>query len=165
LLETKQESGFEFVKAGEFSLSDTPCRLKNYTLTVKLNLYIQDFEKADETAYFITCEDEIVYVGEYTYNLKDRWLTRGHANHHMHDNIETALKSDKQLYLWLCVSPYCDLPDNCKINISKSLEQKIMNKHLPEWNRRNKGSTAKDWRAKHCKYVTDILEEYNQAKV
>jgi len=161
LLETKQESGFEFVKAGKFSLSDTPCQLKNYTLTVKLDLYIQDFEKADETAYFITCEDKIVYVGEYTYNLKDRWLTRMHANHHMHDNIENSLEAEKQLYLWLCISPYCDIAGEGKLNISKSLEQKIMNVRKPEWNKRNKNSEAKEWREEHCKSVTDILKEHN----
>lgn len=161
MLEIKQESGFEFVKAGKFSISDAPCQLKNFKLTVKLDLYSQEFEKANETTYFITCEDTMLYVGEYTYNLKDRWLTRNHVNHHMHDNIEEALKADKELYLWLCISPYCDISENSKLNVSKSLEQKIMTKHKPEWNKRNKNSEAKDWREKNCKSVIEILKEHN----
>lgn len=164
MLEIKKESGFEFVKVGEFSISDAPCQLKNGPLTVKLDLYIQDFEKADETAYFITCDDKIVYVGEYTYNLKDRWLTRGHANHHMHDNIENSLNNKQQLFLWLCISPYCDIAGNEKLNVSKSLEHKIMSNHKNHndlWNKRNKGTAAKEWREKHCKSVTDILKEHD----
>ncbi|ALO35861.1 hypothetical protein CMT41_14875 [Colwellia sp. MT41] len=82
----------------------------------------------------------------------------------MHDNIESSLKADKQLFLWLCVSPYCDVAGNGKLNISKSLEHQIMSNHnSPDdlWNKRNKGTTAKEWRVKHCINITDILKEHD----
>lgn len=143
-------SGFEFIKAGSFAISDNPYEFKDWTSEIVMNLYDERYEKADETAYFITDGDEILYAGEFTYNLKDRWISKGHVNHHMYDNIDKLLKEGRSPVIWLAISPYCEIPEYGEINISKSIEQQILRDFQPKWNSRNKHSESKEWRDKNC---------------
>ncbi|MEH6628953.1 MAG: hypothetical protein V7739_21135 [Motiliproteus sp.] len=151
--------GFEFVNAGDFVVSDAPYQFKGWESKIALRLHDERYEKADETVYFITCEGIILYVGEYTYNLKDRWLSKNHVNHHMYDNIENLLITEgKLLSLWLAISPYCETPAHGELNVSKALEQQIMRRHQPEWNTRNKHSEAKEWRARNCVRLDSFIQ-------
>lgn len=139
-----------FVKAGDFQLSVNPYHFKTWTSKIILNLYDEKYEKADETVYLVTYNDEILYVGEFTYNLKDRWISKNHVNHHMYENIEKLLTDGKIPSIWLAISPYCEIPELGELNISKSLEQKIMRDNQPKWNSRNKQSKVEEWRHKNC---------------
>ncbi len=155
----KTIAGFEFIKAGVFKFSSSPYKFKNWTSELVLDLFDERFEKADETAYLLMEGNEILYVGEFTYNLKDRWLSKSHVNHHMYDHIEVALKSGRTIAIWLAVSPYCTIDGHGELNISKSLEQAILIKHQPKWNSRNKQSAAPKWRNKHCIKLNTFVNE------
>ncbi|SIS90947.1 hypothetical protein [Neptunomonas antarctica] len=149
-MEFRNISGFEFVKAGEFVKTDIPCNLKRWDSYIKINFFDKRYERADETVYVVTTGENILYVGEFSYNLRDRWLTRGYVNHHMYSNINDFLESNQELYIWLAVEPYCNIESHGKLNISKSLEQHILNDTRPNWNRRNKNSGSVEWRVKNC---------------
>ena len=154
MYESKKILSFDFVKAGKFILSGEPCQFKNWQSHVLLKLIDEKFERADETAYVIICETTILYVGEYAYNLRDRWHSKNYVNHHMHNNIKSALEEGRELSLWVAISPYIEIteienPELRELNLSKSLEQHILKHYLPEWNLRNKNSSAKEWRKKH----------------
>lgn len=140
MTEIRKVSGFEFIKAGTFSVSNKQYKFKNWTSEIVMELLDERYENADETAYLLMYEDQILYVGEYTYNLKERWISKGHVNHHMYDNIYSFIKEGKNTSIWLAISPYCNIPGYGEINISKSIEQQIMRKHKPAWNLRNKHS-------------------------
>jgi hypothetical protein len=145
-------SGFEFLKAGEFFRSDEPYQFKDWESQLVLKLQDERYEKADETAYLLMDDERILYVGEYTYNLKDRWISKNHVNHHKYDNIYELVDKGKSITLWLALSPYCEIQGYGELNVSKSLEQQIMRDHPSEceWNSRNKQSEAREWRAKNC---------------
>jgi hypothetical protein len=143
-------SGFDFVKAGEFQFSEEPYQFKTWTSKLLLKLFDDRYEKADETAYLIMCEEQILYVGEFTYNLKDRWISKNHVNHHMYDNIVNSLNEGKVISLWLAISRFCEIAEHGELNVSKALEQHIMREYQPIWNSRNKQSESKEWREKNC---------------
>ena len=151
-------SGFDFVKVGEFRFSEKPYQFKNWTSDLMLNLCDPIYEKADETTYLLIIDEKIMYVGEFTYNLKSRWISKNHVNHHMYDNIEKSLQEEKVISLWLAISPYYKIPD-CgeELNVSKALEQHIMRKEQPPWNLRNKQSEAKEWREKNCIRLDSLI--------
>lgn len=144
-------SGFQFIKSGDFKPSDNPYKFKDWTSKLVIDLYDERYAKADETAYLLMSDNlEIMYVGEFTYNLEDRWLSKGHVNHHMYDKIEDAISKGINISIWLAISPYFEVSDYGEINISKALEHQIMREYKPSWNTRNKQSEAKKWRAKNC---------------
>jgi len=156
--EFRKICGFIFVKVGGFFFSDKPHQFKNWTSEIVINLTDERFEKADESVYVITCNDGLLYVGEYTYNFKARWISQGHVNHHMYDNIYNSLKDGKDINIWLAVSPYVVIPEYGEMNISKSLEQEITKQYKPEWNSRNKNSDAKEWREKNCIRLDSFID-------
>ncbi|WP_218354992.1 hypothetical protein [Alteromonas lipotrueiana] len=143
--------GFEYLKIGNFSFADTPCQLKTWVSEILLNLRDARYEKIGETLYFISRDEEIVYIGEFTYTLKSRWLSKGYVVHHIYDKLAEALREGSELAMWVAVCPYVNIPDMGELNISKSLEQKMI-KHLkPDWNIRNRYSADKEiWVTKHC---------------
>lgn len=151
-MEFRNISGFEFIKAGEFVKTDIPCNLKRWDSYIKIIFSDERYERADETVYVVTTGEKILYVGEFSYNLRDRWLTRGYVNHHMYTKINEFLenKSNQELSIWLAVEPYCHIESHGQLNISKSLEQRILNDKSPDWNRRNKHSGSLEWRTKNC---------------
>jgi hypothetical protein len=167
----KELIGFKFVKVGDFRINDKPLsvRYKGDTAEVKVSLKLIDesFLKSDESAYLIYAEDELVYVGEYSYNLKDRWLKKeDYIWHHTDIEIEKALAS-KTVSLWLAIDPYLMLPDNSeKINVSKSIEQEILRRYSPSkdsdkpwWNKRGKVGNDPERRDLNCERVTKIIEK------
>jgi hypothetical protein len=149
-MEFRNISGFEFVKAGRFVSTDIPYRFKWWSSFLKIEFFDERYERADETAYLLAAGDNILYAGEFTYNLRDRWLSRGYVNHHMYGNIEEFLKTNQKLFIWLAVEPYCSVENHGQINISKSLEQQVIKDFCPPWNRRNKHSGSPEWRKKNC---------------
>ena len=144
-------SGFQFIKSGMFKISDRPYKFKNWTSELVIDFYDKRYAKADETVYLLISENfEMMYVGEFTYNLEDRWLSKGHVNHHMYDKIEESINKGHVITIWLAISPYCVVEGCDDLNVSKALEQQIMREYQPKWNARNKQSEAREWRAKNC---------------
>lgn len=150
-------SGFHFIKAGDFLFADTPCKFKSWESNLILDLYDERYRNADETVYLVTHNDTILYVGEYTYNLKERWLTKNYVNHHMYDKIESQLTLGKEISLWLAIKPYCEVAEFGLLNISKSLEQQIIKEYKPEWNSRSRHSGSDEWR-KNCLKLNSFIK-------
>lgn len=151
--------GFEFVKAGDFYLADVAWtgKKREWEIYASLRLVSDEFRKADESVYVVLANDELKYVGEYTYNLADRWLSGSYVNHHQSDLIESELKEGKEITLWLAVRPYSLTPENVPINISKSIEQEFLRQFDLEWNRRNKVKKWEFWRSENCVPVSEII--------
>ncbi|WP_018983656.1 GIY-YIG nuclease family protein [Salinimonas chungwhensis] len=150
--------GFEFLKVGTFSFADTPCQLKTWVSEIVLNLTDVRYEKIGETLYFITRGEDIVYIGEFTYTLKNRWLSKGYVVHHIYDKLAEALREGTELAMWVAVSPYVDIPQMGELNISKSLEQKMIKHFKPGWNKRNRYSADNEnWVTKHCLRLEKLL--------
>ncbi len=152
-------SGFKFIRAGIFRFSESPYHFKNWTSKLSIEFDDERYEKADETVYFLMSDEKILYVGEFTYNLKNRWLSKNHVNHHMYDEIESFLTEGKSISLWLAISPFCQIPEYGELNLSKALEHQIMKDHKPIWNSRNIQSGAKEWREKNCIRLDSFLKE------
>ena len=153
--------GFKFVKAGIFYLEDRPWEGKDekgpWKVRASLKMIDERFRKADETAYLIFSGDELKYVGEYTYNLEERWLNGNYVNHHKYLEIEKEIAGGKEVSIWLAVSPYLKTDKIENLNISKSLEHEILRRQSPEWNKRNQTKKWEDWRQRNCQKVNDIV--------
>jgi hypothetical protein len=153
--------GFDFVKAGDFYLADEPRTGSDkngpWEVYASLELFDKRYRKADETVYFVTADYEIMYVGEYTYNFEDRWLSGNYVNHHKYLEIEMELKEKREVSIWLAISPYCEAGDIEEFNLSKSLEQEILRKIDPPWNSRNKTAKWKKWRADNCIKINTLV--------
>ena len=168
-LSFKNICGFEFVKIGEFYLHESPLPVryagKDDFVNVSLELIDQLFKKADESAYVILSDNALAYVGEFSYNFQDRWLRRDNYIWHNADiHIEAALRSCKEVSIWLAVDPFTLLADGTKINISKSIEQEILKKYPPEWNKRGQFKKWAEWRDKNCLRVKEILNQIDNDK-
>ncbi len=160
-LELKTLYGFEFVKAGVFYLAETSWKItsKGWEIRASLELVSEKFRKADETVYLVYSDDDLVYVGEYTYNLESRWLSGNYVDHHKSDDIERQLEAGCDVTLWLAVFPYTSVDRSLQaINISKSIEHELLKKCDPKWNKRNKRSASEKWRQKNCISVVDIVK-------
>jgi hypothetical protein len=157
---TKEIIGFEFIKVGIFYLADKPRVDKKgeWEIRASLNLFSDEYKKADENVYVVYSDDEPKYVGEYTYNLEDRWLKGNYIYHHKSDKIESEIKSGKEVSLWLAVSPYY-VTKGFTINLGKSIEQEILRHHDLDWNKRNKIKQCEEWRQKNCIKVSDIIQK------
>lgn len=155
----RKVSGFDFLKAGDFSFADTPYKFKRWESNLILNLYDERYRNADETAYIVTSNEVILYAGEYTYNLQERWLSKNYVNHHMYDNIESLIAQGKEASLWLAIEPYCEISEYGLLNISKSLEQQIIKDYQPEWNSRNRHSGSSEWRDKNCLNLNSFIQK------
>ncbi len=159
MAETKEIVGFKFIKVGVFYLADEPWTNKKgeWEIRASLKLFSDEYKKADETAYVVYSDDELKYVGEYTYNLEDRWLRGNYVNHHKSDEIENEIKLKKEVSLWLAVSPYCSV-NGFTINMGKSIEQEILRHKDTDWNKRNKIKQWEEWRKENCIKVNDIKQ-------
>jgi hypothetical protein len=162
----KEILGFKFVKVGDFQISENPHPVtfngQKDQINVCLQLVDESFMKSDESAYLIYVEDKLVYVGEFSYSLKDRWLrTKNYIWHNTDGEIEKELKPpyNKNVSLWLAVNPYTVLPNNKEINISKSIEQEILRQILPEWNKRGQLGKWDEWRKNNCVRVSVIIDK------
>ena len=154
--------GFEFVKAGVFYLEDKPWKGKDkkgrpWKVRASLKMIDERFRKADETVYLIFSGDELKYVGEYTYRLKDRWLKGNYVTHDKYKKIEKEIEDGKEVSIWLARDPYLKTDKIKNFNISKSLEHEILRSQSPEWNKRNQTKKWEDWRQRNCLKVNDIV--------
>lgn len=155
-------SGFEFVKIAEFFINQVTYKVtkggKPVSLDVSIKLIDQRFEKLDESAYVIMSGEEIVYVGEFSYSLKHRWIKgNNYAWHGTVDKIKIELQKLKPVSLWVTANPF-----SRRINISKSIEHEILKTKLPPWNIRGQIKKHKKWREKNCRKITQILQEIEQ---
>jgi len=153
-----------FVKIGSFYLAKIPWVGKNkqwgdWVVNSKFEPVNNKVLKADENVYLVIVNDVITYVGEYIYNLEDRWFknSNGYVNHHTWKEIDEALEQGKDVSLWLCHNPFIALPDGSELNIAKSLEQKIIDEFSPEWNKKSNRSKWLEWRKKNCIRINDII--------
>lgn len=164
--EIKELLGYEFIRAGVFYLSEIPWCDKNKENCVRASLELnsEKYRKADETAYLVYSDNILKYVGEYTYNLGDRWLSGDYVNHHKSDLIEKEIESGKEVTLWLAISPYYNVNEKTRINISKSIEHEILRQYDTEWNKRNKIKKWEEWRNKNCVPVEDIVRDFENIK-
>lgn len=108
---TKLFKGFEFVKIGEFYLSDCPFEYthngtkKLWKTPTAIKLIGNELLNSECSAYLVTLgsqckEQDILYVGEYTTSLKERWFKehkRGNTwvswhSTNLDDNINLLLK-------------------------------------------------------------------------
>jgi len=157
--------GFEFAKIGTFHITDEPHPVIYDGLSdhiqVEMRLISEKFTNADESVYLIYVNDVLYYVGEYSYNLKERWgLRKGkYIWHHKDVEIEKELRKNNNVNIWIIVDPYVCTGDSSKINISKSIEQEILKRKMPIWNTRGQLEKWASWRQKHCKKVVDIIQE------
>ena len=158
--EFKKYFGFEFVKAGDFHLSEEPWKGKKgeWEIYASIQLVSEDFRRADESVYVVLSGDKLKYVGEYTYSLSDRWFSGNYIDHHQSDLIETELRLGEKVTLWLAVNPYLVTPDNFPINISKSIEHEFLRQYDLDWNKRNKIKKWESWRAENCIPVSEIIK-------
>lgn len=76
----KNVIGFEFVEVGEFYINEKPLNVtydgKPDIVSVSLKLVNDEIKKVGESAYLVYVDDELAYVGEYLYNLENRWIKR-----------------------------------------------------------------------------------------
>ena len=170
-LNYREVMGFKFVKVGEFYLSDKPYPVtfngKADCIKVCIEFVDDLFMKSDESAYLVYVDDELHYVGDFSYNLEDRWLRRhNYVWHGIDEDIEATLSlpDKKKVSLWLTVDPYT-IHEAKKLNISKSIEQEILRqtKPMPKWNKRGQLNRWADWREKNCTPVTNIINKINES--
>lgn len=163
-LNYKTVNGFKFVKVGDFYINQEPKNItyrgKPEIITVSLKFTNELFRQSDESAYLVFSEDKLVYVGEYSYNLEDRWLrNKVYVWHHQDEKIENELKQRKEVSLWVVVNPMINLSEGTKLNISKSIEQEILKNNKPPWNKRGEFNKWVEWRKTNCRPVAEIIHQ------
>jgi len=122
--EEKKIAGFSFIKIGKFYNNKKPIFVKyegkDTPITLSLYLINDEFKKIGESAYLIFSDNQLMYVGEYSFNLKDRWLRNGeYVWHHKDKNISDALNEKKNVTFWITLNPYIKIDKDTTINISK----------------------------------------------
>lgn len=156
--------GFDFLKVGYFYNNDKPLETRNgekYHLCI--NFIDEQMPLLGESAYVVMVGDEIKYVGEYLYNLKDRWLRKDiYSWHHADKHIPKELDHNRDVTLWVSINPYIKIANDKEINISKSIEQEILKQHEGQlWNKRGNPQNNAEWIKKNCKRLHEILNVAN----
>lgn len=144
-IKTKEIAGILFIKIGDFFLYDKPWKGSNkrhgdWEVWSGIKLIDDRLMKADENCYLLTIDNKVVYVGEYLYNLEKRWFKYGYVNHGTWKEIDLALINNQEVELWLVYDPLIKIDENNEINITKSIEQKIIDELNPKYNRRSRRS-------------------------
>lgn len=156
----KTINDFEFVKLGDIYLSDIPLKAthkgNSFDWFVSLKPTDDRLLDAEESAYAVYFDDELVYIGEYSSTFSDRWL-RGKKYLWHSDNIDNhakeALQQNKQVTVWITTNPYITGPCGREFNISKIIEHHILKTAPPRLNKRNSGIK----RPVNAVRVSDIL--------
>ena len=161
--EEKKVAGFSFIKIGKFYNNEESIPVKyegkNIDITLSLNLFNDEFKKIGESAYLIFSDNDLMYVGEYSFNLKDRWLRNGeYVWHHKDRKILDALNENKNVTLWITLNPYIKIDKDFTINISKSIEREVLKQREVPWNRRGKTKIYKEWICDNCIKLEDIIK-------
>lgn len=163
--------GFEFVKLGHAYLCEEPLKPKGKKAgeplmyqgkqldwRVALKLEDERFLRVGESAYLVTLNDELVYVGEYSKTFESRWLRDGRYIWHgdkVDNLIKKALLNNDLVEIWITASPFADIGQGEQINISKAIEHKILRLCPPPWNTRNAGTGSAPTELR----VSDLLSE------
>ena len=152
---TKTLCSFEFVKVGSFSVTESTLTRKHNgkdeELSLLLNLVDQRIRSIGESAYLLYADDELMYVGEYSRNLADRWLVNtNYVWHHKDIDILAAIKRGRTVSMWLTTDPYLPLVNNQRMNVSKSIEQQVLKTYDIPWNKRGLLFKDKKWIEKNC---------------
>lgn len=146
--------GFIFELVGTFKIGEKSPRKYKWTdhkgphhdhITTMLEFTSEDTAQRRETAYLITVDDGIKYVGEFSNTLRDRWLKVGnYIWHHKDHLIFEALEAGNNVSLWLMKDPMMTMPHGEMINISKAAEHHILKANSAAdrftWNQRNRKS-------------------------
>ncbi|MEY8241892.1 MAG: hypothetical protein RPT25_16210 [Cycloclasticus sp.] len=161
--ELKSVAGFDFIKTGTFYRASSSItrkyKGKDEALYLSLKLIDEDIKRVGESAYLLLVDDELVYVGEYSRNLANRWLVKGnYVWHHKDLDIIAAMADESSVTIWLVTDPFVMLKNGTKLNISKSIEQEVLRQHDLPWNKR--GSLKKDqkWVDKNCTELSCIID-------
>lgn len=146
-MKTKEFCGFTFIHAGDFYINTikSPKKYKwgdvNNTydhITTCIRFSEENLPDKVEQAYIITVDNEVVYVGEFSNSLRDRWLKTDNYIWHNKDHLIYAeLTRKAEVALWLTKDPYVDISGGLKINISKSIEHHILKNNNLAWNQRH----------------------------
>ncbi len=156
-------AGFEFIKVGEFYEDEDAIEAKVNGIKSSFNLCIKfidnNIRKVGESAYVVMVGDDIVYVGEYSFNFQDRWLRQEkYSWHHIDYKIPDELKKGNVVTIWLTVDPYVVLSNGVNFNVSKSIEQEILRASGNSlWNKRGKLKKNEEWIEKNCFKLVDII--------
>lgn len=146
-MNTKEYSGFSFIHAGDFFVNDIKS-IKKYkwgdandthdNLSTCIKFSKEHLDQKIEQAYIVTVGETVVYVGEFSNSLRDRWLkVDNYIWHHKDHLIFEALTLKKDVSLWLVNDPWVETPSGLKINIAKSIEHHILKNNDLLWNQRN----------------------------
>lgn len=168
-LEIKNMYGYDFVKVGNFrsgAVRYIQYGGKEVPIRVILDLVHPDFKKADESVYILCVNDKPYYVGEYSYNLSERWLRGGgYIWHHKDELVDEEVAKGNSVDIWIIVDPYRNVGGKDPINISKAIEQDILKREsLPIWNKKGQLGKWAAWREKHCIKVATIIESISANK-
>lgn len=158
--------GFRFKLAGKFFKNPIPSKSKynwdkrgengklipvHEHITTCLDLLGQiNPDKVCETAYLVTVDNMVMYVGEFSKTLRARWLkVDNYIWHNKDDLISDALMAKKIVKFYLLEESELTLSCGLKLNIAKSVEHHILknvhelkedacNDQPLKWNQRNK---------------------------
>jgi hypothetical protein len=142
--------GFTFKLAGDFFINPikSPKKYKwgdNQKtfdhITTSINFMEDGADQKTEQAYVVTVDREVVYVGEFSGTLRERWLKVDNYIWHNKDHlIYKAILNGKNVSLWLIVDPCIKISSGLEINICKSIEHHILKNNNLLWNQRNNKS-------------------------
>ncbi|MFT6909443.1 MAG: hypothetical protein ACJAS1_006162 [Oleiphilaceae bacterium] len=129
----KNISGFDFVKVSEAYLSDTALKatfngkpLDDWKLKLKL-VVNESILDAEQSAYLVFKNDDILYVGYFSNSFKKRWWKKkGYFWHGdiLDNKVNELVKSGHDVSVWISVNPYFE-----QFNISKIIEDSIIMKY------------------------------------
>jgi hypothetical protein len=139
----KNIEDYEFIKIGQAKLSDMPIVAKGTSGDYRLiiNLIDEKFLHAEQSAYLVYVEDELIYAGYYSGSFQDRWLRKQNGQYYcwhsdkLDDEINALVKKNKNVSVWLTINPYATLKNGEKVNISKFIEDTIIMKLKPKLNK------------------------------
>jgi translation initiation factor RLI1 len=124
--------GFKFKLAGEFfknEVASKPYKWNNESkpITTCLKFVEQSLDAITETAYLVTVNGLVVYVGEFSKTLRDRWLmSENYIWHNKDVKIFEAISFGHKVNLYLLDEPERNLSCGTKLNIAKSVEHHIL---------------------------------------
>lgn len=165
--------GFKFIDVAEFVMTEKPKKWSSFSVNEnpqitgwpKIKWHHHDFSQADEGVYLFFVNDNKLpsYVGEFSYNIKDRMITYGVMDHHKVGFVAESLYNGDHVSMWLLHNPIINI-NNHNFNISKTLESEILRKYSEtalSWNRRGRLHVNKKWKERNCKTVLSIMENIN----
>ncbi len=158
----KDVAEFRFMKIGNFYLNECTESVKyngkKVELRLSMKLINENFKKLGESAYLLFVDDDqLMYVGEYSFNLNDRWLRNGdYVWHHKDREILTTIENQSDISIWATVNPYIEIENGNKINISKSIESEVLKKYDLPWNKRGELKKHESWISDNCLKMSDI---------